>query len=135
MPDSNTIDSVQFSSVSQSCPTYATPWTAAGQAFLSITNFRFLLKLMFIETVMPSYHLILCHPLLLSSLFPIIKAFSNESVLCITRPKYWSFSFSISPSNKYSGLTSFTINWIDVLAVQGSLKSIPIHHSSKAAIR
>ena len=134
MPANNTIDLVQLSSVAQSRPTYVTPWTAAGQVSLSITNFQSLLKLMSNESVMPSYHLILCHPLLLSSLFPIIKVFSNESVLCIIRPKYWSFSFSISPSNKYPRLISFTINWFDVLVVQGSLKSLLQHHSLKASI-
>ena len=133
MPANNTIDLVQLSSVAQSRPTYVTPWTAAGQVSLSITNFQSLLKLMSNESVMPSYHLILCHPLLLSSLFPIIKVFSNESVLCIIRPKYWSFSFSISPSNKYPGLTSFRIDWFDLLAVQGTLKSLLQHHGPKVS--
>ena len=114
---------------------FATPWTAANQASLSITNFWSLLKLMSIESVMPSNHLILCHPLLLQpSIFPTIGVFSKESVLCIRWPKYWSFSFSISPSNEYSGLISFRIDWFDLLAVQGTLKSLLQHHSSKASI-
>ena len=114
---------------------FATPWTAAHQASLSITNFWSLLKLMSIESVMPSNHLILCHPLLLQpSIFPTIGVFSKESVLCIRWPKYWSFSFSISPSNEYSGLISFRIDWFDLLAVQGTLKSLLQHHSSKASI-
>ena len=102
---------------------------------LSITNSWNLLKLMFIELVMPSNHLILCHPILpLPSTFPSIKIFSNESVLCIKWPNYWSFSFSISPSNEYSGLISFRMDWLDLLAVQGTLKSLLQHHSSKASI-
>ena len=114
---------------------FATPWTAACQASLSITNSRSLLKLMSIETVMLSNHLILCHLLLLlPSIFPSIKVFSNESVFHIRWPKFWSFSFSISPSNGYSGLISFRIDWFDLLAVQGTLKSIIHHHSSKASI-
>ena len=115
---------------------FETPWTAAHQASLSIVNSGSLLKLMFIESVMPSNHLILCHPLLLpSSIFPSIRVFSSESVLHIRWPKYWSwsFSFSISPSNEYSGLTSFRIDWLDLLAVQGTLKSLLQHHSSKAS--
>ena len=109
---------------------FATPWTAAFQASLSITNSWSLLKLMFIELVMPSSHLILCHPLLLPpSIFPSIRVFSNESVLCIRWPKYWRFSFSLSPSNEYSGLISFKIDWFDLLAVQGSLKSLLQYHS------
>ena len=113
---------------------FATPWTAACQASLSITNSRSLLKLMFIESVMPSNHLILCYPLLLPpSIFPSIRVFSNESVLRIRWPKYWSFSFSISPSNEYAGLIS-RIDWLDLLAVQGTLKSLLQHHSSKASI-
>ena len=99
---------------------FVTPWTAAHQASLSITNSRSLLKLMSIESVMPSNHLILCCPLLLPSIFPSIRVFSNESVLHIRWPKYWSFSFSISPSNEYSGLISFRMDWLDLLAVQGS---------------
>ena len=113
---------------------FATPWTAAHQASLSITNSQSLLKLMFIESVMPSNHLILCHPLLLPSIFPRIRVFSNESVLHIRWPKYWSFSFSISPSNEYSGLISFRKDWLVLLAVQGTLKSLLQHHSSKALI-
>ena len=112
-----------------------TPWTAARQVSLSITNSRSLLKLMSIESVMPPNHLILCRPLfLLPSVFPSIRVFSNESVLCIRWPKYWSFSFSISPSNEYSGLISFRMDWLDLLVVQGTLKSLLQHHSSKASI-
>ena len=104
----------------------ATPWTAAHQASLSITNTRSLLRLMSIELVRPSNHLILCHPLLLlPSIFPSIRVFSDESVLCIMWPKYWSFSFSISPSNEYSELISFRTDWLDLLAVQRTLKSSP----------
>ena len=112
-----------------------TPWTAARQASLSITNSRSLLKLMSIESEMPSNHLVLCQPLLLPpSIFPSIRVFSRESVLCIRWPKYWSFSFSISPSNEYSGLISFRMDWLDLLAVQGTLKSLLQCHSSKAPI-
>ena len=126
---------VQFSSVAQLCLTFETPWTAAHQASLSITNSWSLLKLISIELVMPSNHLILCRPLLLTpSIFPSIRVFSNESVLCIRRPKYWSFSFSISPSNEYSGLISFRMNWLDLLAAQGTLKSLLQHHSLKASV-
>ena len=111
---------------------FVTPWTAACQAFWSFTISRSLLKLMSIELVMPSNHLILCHPLLLlPSIFPSIRVFSNESALRIRWPKYWSLSFSISPSNEYSGLISFRIDWFDLLAVQGTLKSLLQHHSSK----
>ena len=114
---------------------FATPWTVARQASLSITNSRSLLKLMFIESVMPSNHLILCHPFLLSpSIFPSIRVFSNESALHIRWPKYWSFSFNTSPSNEYSGLISFRMDWLDLFAVQGTLKSLLQHHSSKASI-
>ena len=114
---------------------FATPWTAACQASLSITNSWSLLKLMSIKSVMPSNHLILCRPLLLPpSIFPSIRVFSNESALCIRWPKYWSLSFNISPSNEHSGLTSFRIDWLDLLAVQGTLKSLLQHHSSKASI-
>ena len=114
---------------------FATPWTAAHQASLSITNSWSLLKLMSIKSVMPSNHLILCHPLLLpSSIFPSIRDFSNESALHIRWPNYWSFSFSISPSKEYSGLISFRMDWLDLLAVQGTLKSLLQHHSSKASI-
>ena len=112
---------------------FATPWTAAQQASLYITNSRSLLKLMSSKSVMPSNHLILFHPLLLlPSLFP--RVFSNESVLCIWWPKYWSFSFSISPSNEYSGLISFRMDWFDLHVVQGILKSLLQYHSSKASI-
>ena len=114
---------------------FVTPWTAAHQASLSITNSWSLLKLMSIALVMPSNHLILCHPfLLLSSIFPSIRVFSNESVLCIRWPKYRSFSFNISSSNEYSGPTSFRMDWLDLLAVQGTLKSLLQHHSSKVSI-
>ena len=114
---------------------FVTPWTAALQASLSITNSWSLLKLMSIASVMPSNNFILCHPLLLlPSMFPSIRVFSNESVLRIRWPKYWSFSFSISPSNEYSGLISFRMDWLDLLAVQGTLKSLLQHHSSKASI-
>ena len=113
---------------------FATPWTAACQASLSITSSQSLLKLMSIESVMPSNHLILCHPLLLPSIFPSIRVFSSESVLHIMWPKYWRFSFSINPSNEYSGLISFRIDWFDLLAIQGTLKSLLQHHSSKAYI-
>ena len=113
---------------------FATPWTAAHLASLSITNSRSLLKLMSIDLVIPSNHLILVVPLLLPpSIFPSIRVFSNKSVLHIRRPKYWNFSFSISPSNEYSGLISFRMDWFDLLAVQGSLRSLQ-HHSSKASI-
>ena len=113
----------------------ATLWTTACQASLSITNSQSLFKLMSIESVMPSNHLILCHPLLLlPSIFPSIRVFSNESVLPIRWPKYCSFSFSISPSNEYSGLISFRMDWLDLLAAQGTLKSLLQHHSSKASI-
>ena len=126
---------VQFSLVkSLSCVRlFATPWTTACQASLSITNSWSLLKLMSIELVMPSNHLILCRPLLLlPSIIPSIRVFSNESLLRIRWPKYWSFSFSVSPSNEYSGLISFRMNWLDPLAVQGTLNSLLQHHSSKA---
>ena len=104
---------------------FATPWTAVHQASLSITNSWSLLKLMFIVSVMPSNHLILCHPLLfLPSIFPSIRVYSSESALCFRWPKYWSFSFAISPSNEYSGLISFRMDWLDLLAVQGTLKSL-----------
>ena len=114
---------------------FVTPWTAAHQASLSITNSQSPPKPMSIELVMPSSHLILCHPLLL--LLPIppsIRVFSNESALCIRWPKYWSFNFNISPSNEHPGLISFRMYWLDLLAVQGTLKSLPQHHSWKASI-
>ena len=112
-----------------------TPWTAARQASLSITNSWSLLKLKCIASVRPANHLILCHPLLLPpSIFLSIRVFSNESVLRIRWPKYWSFSFSISPSSEYSGLISFMIDWLDLLAVQGTLKSLLQHHSSKTSV-
>ena len=133
--DFHPIPSVQFSSATPSCPTICDPWTAAGQASLSITNTWSLLRLMSIESGMPSNHLILCHRLLLPpSIFPSIRIFSNESVLCIRWPEYQSISFSISPSNEYSGLISFRMNWLDLLAVHGTLKSLLQHHSSKASI-
>ena len=114
---------------------FATLWITACQASLSITNSRSLLKLLLIELVMPSNNLILCHPLLLlPSIFPSIRVFSNESVLRIRWQKYWSLSFSISPSNEYSGLISFRMDWLDLLAVQGTLKSLFQYHSSKASI-
>ena len=127
----------QFNSVqSLSCVRlFVTPWTATWQASLSITSSWNLLKLMSIESVMPSNHLILCHPLLLlPSNFPSIRVFSNELVLSIRWPNYWSFSFNISPSNEYSGLISFRKNWLDLLAVQRTLKSLLQHHSSKTSI-
>ena len=113
---------------------FATPWNVACQASLSITKSWSLLKLMYVESVMPSNHLILCHPLLLPSIIPRIRVLSKESVLHIRGPKYWSFSFSISPSNEYSGLISFRMDWLDPLAVQGTLKSLLQHYSSKASI-
>ena len=114
---------------------FATPWTAARQASLSITNSRSPPKPMSIESVMPSNHLILCRPLLLlPSIFPSTRVFSNESDLCIRWPKYWSFSFNISPSNEHPGLVSFRIHWLDLLAVQGTLKSLLQRHSSEASI-
>ena len=128
------VQSVQFSHSSH-VQLFATPWSAAYKAYLSITNSRSILKLMSIKSVMPSNHLILYHPLLLPpSIFPSIRVFSNESALCIRWPKNWSFSFSISPSNEYSGLISFKMDWLDLLAVQGTLKSLLQHHSSKASI-
>ena len=128
------ISSVSIQSLSR-VRFFTIPWTAACQASLSITNSRSLLKLMSIESVMPSNHLILCHPLLLlPSIFPSIRVFLNESALCIRWPRYWSFSFNISPSNEYSGLISFRMDWLDLLPVQGTLKSLLQHHSSKASI-
>ena len=114
---------------------FATPWTAACEASLSITNSQSPPKPMSIESVMPSNHLILCHPLLLlPSIFSSIRVFSNESALPIRWPKYWSFNFNISPSNEYSGLISFRMDWLDLLTVQGTLKGLLQHHSSKASI-
>ena len=124
----------QFSSVQllSRVRLFVTPWTAAHQASLSITNSQSLLKLMSIESVMPSNHIILCRPLLLQpSVFPSIRVFSDESVLCIRWPKYWSFSFSISPFSEYSVLISFRMDWLDLLAVQGTLRSLLQHHSSE----
>ena len=124
---------VQFSSVTQSCSTLCDPINL--KASLSITNSRSLHKLMSIKSVMPSNHLILyCPPLLLPSVFPSIRVFTNESVLRVRWPKYWSFSFSISPSNVYSGLISCRIDWFDLLVVQGTLKNLFQHHTSKASI-
>ena len=130
-------DVIQFSSVQSlgRVRLFATPWTAARQASPSITNSRSLRKLMSIKLVMPSNHPILCCPLLLlPSIFLSIRVFSNGSALCIRWSKYWSFSFSTSPSNEYSGLISFRIDWLDFLAVQGTLKSLLQYHSSKAPI-
>ena len=132
-------DCVQYfrfssSSVAQSCLTLCNSMDCSTSGFPVITNSRSLLKLMSIESVMPSIHLILCHPLLLlPSIFPSIRVFSNESVLCIKWPKYWSFSFNVSPSNEHSGLISFRMDWLGHLAVQGTLKSLLQHHSSKAS--
>ena len=129
------MDVFQFSSVTRLVQLFATPWTAACQGSLSITNSWSLLNLMPIESVMPSNHLIFCHPRLLPpSIFPSIRVFSNESVLPIRWPKDWSFNFSISPSNEYSGLISFRMDWLYLLAVQGTLNSLLQHHSSKASI-
>ena len=113
---------------------FVTPWTMAHQASLSFTISQSLLKLMSSESVMPSNHLILCHPLLLPSIFPSIRVFSNESTLHMRWPKYWSFSFNISPSNEHPGLISFRFDWLDLLAVQTTLKSLLQNHSSKASI-
>ena len=127
----------QFSSVQSLSRVwlFATPWTAALQASLSITNFQSLLKLMSVELVMPSNHLTICHPhLLLPSIIPSIRVFSNESALCIRWPKYWSFSLSISPSNEYSGLISFRIDWFDLLTVQGTLNSLLQHYISETSV-
>ena len=130
------LSSVQLSLVTQSCLTLCNPMDCSTrQPSPSFTNPRSLFKLVSIKSVMPSNHLIFYHPLLLlPSIFPSIRLFSNESVLCIRRPKYWSFSFSISPSNEYSGLISFRIDWMDLLVVQGTLKSLLQHHSSKASV-
>ena len=123
----------QFSSVAQLCPLFVTPWTAACQDTPSITNSQSLLKLMSIKLVMPSNHLILCCPLLLPSIFPSVRVFSSESLICIRWPKYWSFSFSSSPSSEYPGLIFFRIDWLDLLAIQGILKSL-LQHSSKVSV-
>ena len=131
------LPSVQFNSVQllSRVRLFSTSWTVAHQASLSITNSQNLLKLVSIESMMPSNHLILCHPLLLlPSILPSIRVFSNESVIGIRWPKYWSFNFNISPSNEYSGLISFRIDWLDLLAVQGTLKSLLQHRSSKVSI-
>ena len=141
-PNSNSVDLIRgfpgvvvavFQSPSR-VQLFATPWTAAHQAFLCFTISRSLHELMSIELVMPSNNLILCHPLLLPSIFPSIKVLSNEAALNITWPKYWCFHSSVSPSNEYSVLISFKIDWFDLLAVQGTLKSLLQHHSSKASI-
>ena len=127
----------QFSSVQllSHVQLFVTPWTAACQAFLFITNSQSLLKLMSIASAMPSNHLIFCHPLLLlPSIFPRIRVFSNESALHIRWPKYWSFSFSSSPSNEFSGQISFRIDWLDLLTVQGTINSLLQHHNSKASV-
>ena len=127
--------SFQFSSVTQSCPTLCDPMNRSTSASLFITNSWSLLKLKFIESVMPSSHLILCRPfLLLPPTPPSIRVFSNESTLRMRWPKYWSFTFSISPSNEHPGLNSFRMDWLDLLAVQGTFKSLIQHHSSKASI-
>ena len=127
---------VQFSSVQSfsRVQLFATPWTAACQASLSITNSQSPPKTISIESVMPSSPFIFCHPILLPTIFPSIRVFSNESVLCIRWPKYWSFSFNISPSNEHTVLISFKMHWLDLLAVQGTLKSLLQHHSAKASI-
>ena len=127
--------SVQFNSVAQLCPTLSDPMNRSSQAKLSITSPWSSLKLMSVALVMPSSHLILCRPLLLLPPTPSsIRVFSNESILCMRWPKYWSFSFSISPSNQHPGLISFRMDWLDLLAVQGTLKSLLQHHSSQASI-
>ena len=134
LPDTHS-ESVQISFVAQSCWLFVTPWIAAHQASLSMTNSRSSLRLMCIESVMPSSHLILCRPLLLlPPIAPSIRVFSNESTLCMRWPKHWRFSFSISPSNEHPWLVSFRTDGLDLLAVQGVLKSLLQHHSSKASI-
>ena len=135
IPGSFLSDCIQFSQSFSRVQLFATTWTAACLASLSITNSQNFLKLMAVGYVMPSNHLILCHPLLLPpSIFPSIRVFSNELVLCIRWPKDWSFSFSISPSNEYSGLISFGMDWLDLFAVQGNLRGLLQYHSSKALI-
>ena len=132
MISNENISSVQWLSGVQ---LFATPWTAASQASLSITNPQSLLKFMSIESVMPSNYVILCHPLLLSpSIFPSIRVFSKESVLHIRWPKYWNFSFNISPSSEHPGLISFRMDWLDLFAVHGTVKSLLQHHGSNASI-
>ena len=134
-PEEYLIDPLRSAQSLSHVQLFVTPWIAARQASLSITNSHSLLKLMSIESVMSSNHLIICRPLfLLPSIFPSIRVFSNESVLCIRWPKYWSFSFNISPSNEHPGLISFRMDWLDLLAVQGAFKSHYQHHSSKASI-
>ena len=129
------ISSVQFSSVAQSCPTLCDPMNCSTSASLSITNSRSLLKPISIESVMPSSHLILCHPLLLlPPILPNIRVFSNESTLSMRWPKYWSFSFSISPSNEHPGLISPRMDWLDLLAVQGTLKRLLQYHGSNSSV-
>ena len=137
IPNSRTtlVLSVQFSSVTQSCPTLCDPMNRSMPGLPVYHQLPEFTQLMSIELVMPSNHLILCHPLLLlPSIFPSIRVFSNESALHISWPKYWSFSFNISPSNEHPGLISFRMDWLDLLAVQGTLKSLLQHHSSKASI-
>ena len=135
LPSMRLFSSVQFSSVTQSCPTLCDPMNRTCQASLSITNSQSSLRLMSIESVMPSSHLILCRPLLLlPAIPPSIRVFSNESTLHMRWPKYWSFSFNIIPSKEIPGLISFRMDWLGVLAVQGTLKSLLQHHSSKASI-
>ena len=129
------LTNIKYSSVTQSCPTLCNPMKRSIPSSLPITNSRSLPKLMSIESGMPSNHNILCHPLLLlPSIFPSIRAFSNVSAFCIRWPKYWSFSFNISPSNEHPGLISFRMDWLDLLAVRGTLKNLLQHHSSKASI-
>ena len=131
----STLESLQSVQLLSHVRRFATPWSAAHQASLSITNCWSLLRLMYIELVIPSNHLILCHPLLLlPSIFPSIRVVSNESVLCNRLPKDWTFSFSISPSNEYSGLISFRMDYLDLLAIQGTRKSLLQHHSSKVSV-
>ena len=135
LPDGDCSHEIEFSSLSQSCPTLCNPMNRSTPGLLSITNTQSPPKPMSIKSMMPSNHLILCRPLLLlPSIFPSIRAFSNESVLHIRWPKYWSSSFSIRPSNAYSGLIFFRIDWLDLLVVQGTLRSLLQHHSSKASI-
>ena len=131
----NTVDSISSVQSLSRIQLFATPWAAARQASLSITNSRSSLRLTAVKSVMPSSHLILCHPLLLlPPIPPSIRVFSNESTLCMRWPKHWSFSFSIIPSNEHPGLVSFRMDWLDLLAVQGTCKSLLQHHSSKASI-